>query len=636
MTVRDSLRIIDQYEILEVIGRGGMSTVYKALDTQLQRLVALKLMHAHLTDKPDFRSRFLAEGRAIAALSHPNIIHIYDVALSDGQLYLVMEYVDGGTLRKRLNTSLDAGKLLDLREIVTIGRQVAQALDYAHSQGIVHRDVKPDNVLLKPEADSDHSEPMVYEAVLSDFGLAKRIDAGQSLTATNELIGTLAYMAPERFRGDPLIDGRSDIYSLGVMLYELISGRQPFWSTSMVDMILMHTQGEPERIQDLRPDTPPSLTTIILRTMLKNPDERYETAGELARELEALEKSIKAAKGFAWTVEMQPRRGAARQGGEGAVTVFDILPALDRPAIPVDLFSEGSDDIVIVTPPDGASWSLPVEKPSITIGRDPSCDLLLDDLRVSRFHARVDRLSDGQIVMADLGTTNGIYMGDTKLDRNAITSWVGSQSAKIGPFWLTLRMAKVPRRSVIATQRMVQANIGNQEANVRLLPADSYVEAGSAVFVRIEITNRRDVDQYFSIVLQGLPAEWFTLAPFPLHVLPNKSAERSITLHPPRVPASAGTSYPYVISVTPVNQDRASITLAGTLEIFPFYAFKSYIKSEGEVASITLTNEGNSPRYYTTELRDRSNNLLIAPARVRTLIAPGQDHRHEIRIQPKR
>src|SRR5258708_3350943 len=175
---QDIVQLIDQYEILEMIGQGGMSTVYKALDTQLQRPVAIKLMHSHLTDKPDFQSRFLAEGRAIATLDHPGIIRVHEVALRDHQLFLVMDYVEGGTLRNRLNTVLSQDSFLDMREVVSITRQVAEALHYAHEQGLIHRDVKPDNVLLKTESEITTS-PLGFRAVLTDFGIAKRIDGGR-------------------------------------------------------------------------------------------------------------------------------------------------------------------------------------------------------------------------------------------------------------------------------------------------------------------------------------------------------------------------------------------------------------------------------------------------------------------------
>src|SRR5258708_12380373 len=167
----ENISAIDHYEILEVLGYGGMSTVYKALDIQLQRAVALKLMHTHLADKADFQERFLAEGRSIAALDHPNIIKVYDVALRENRLFLVMEYVEGGTLRTRLNAHLKIKEFLDLREIVSLTKQVAQALHYAHEEGIVHRDVKPDNVLLR--APGDFSKPQSVQPLPSNSSLPK-------------------------------------------------------------------------------------------------------------------------------------------------------------------------------------------------------------------------------------------------------------------------------------------------------------------------------------------------------------------------------------------------------------------------------------------------------------------------------
>src|SRR5258708_17157798 len=146
---QDIVQLIDQYEILEMIGQGGMSTVYKALDTQLQRPVAIKLMHSHLTDKPDFQSRFLAEGRAIATLDHPGIIRVHEVALRDHQLFLVMDYVESRTLRNRLNTVLRQESFLDIPEVATITRRAAEALHYAHDQVLIHRALKPNNVPLR-------------------------------------------------------------------------------------------------------------------------------------------------------------------------------------------------------------------------------------------------------------------------------------------------------------------------------------------------------------------------------------------------------------------------------------------------------------------------------------------------------
>ncbi|MEP7284291.1 MAG: protein kinase [Chloroflexota bacterium] len=633
---KDNVQVIDHYEILEAIGQGGMSTVYKAFDTQLRRQVAIKLMHSHLTDKSDFQSRFMAEGRAIAALDHPNIVRLFEITFRHGQLFLVMEYVEGGTLRQRLNTRLNAGQFLDLREIVTVTRQVAQALHYAHGQGIIHRDVKPDNVLLKEDSEAA-ATPLGFRAVLTDFGVAKRVDGAGPLTVTGELLGTLAYMAPEQFRGVS-IDNRIDIYAFGVMLYELVSGQLPFVSSSAVDMILMHTQGEPERIQDLRPDTPPALVSIIHRAMLKNPDDRYDNIGEIARELEALEKSIRS---ITHSASWRKNRTTLTINVNGPVTVFDVLPALDRPAIPVDLLSEGNDDIIIVTPLEGPSWRLPFEKPSLIVGRDSSCDVQLDDPLVSRQHLRIDRLPDGKIIVADLGSLNGLYLSDERLEANGMIDWLSSQSIKIGPFWLTLRLARsqvgIGRLLAYTAPRTIEQRIGSQEAFLRLTPAEAVVEPGSAAILHVEVVNNGKAPQDYVCTIQGLPSEWFTAAQFPLHVPSGERAERSITFHPPRLPTSVAMSYDYVISVTsPQQQERQVTSLNGTLHVVQYYEFESIIEAESWGFRIRITNRGNSQRYYVIEVRERHNVLIMLPSRTRTLVMPGQNAPVEIKVRAKR
>ncbi len=628
------LKTIEHYEILRTLGQGGMSTVYKAHDTKLDRPVALKLVSSDVSALPGFENRFLGSASAISALSHPNIAQVFEAGQCNGQLFLTMEYIDGISLRQRLNSRQSEGRFLELREIVTLARQVAQALHHAHQKSIIHRDIKPDNVMLRLDNASGD-----YRAVLMDFGLAQQVMGSLPAPEGVELIGTLEYMAPEQFRGLPL-DGRTDIYSLGVMLYELISGQQPFRSASPFDLMLMHTQGEPERLQTLRPDTPPSLISIVYRAMLKNPNERYQTAGEIGRELEALEKTISSLnQTLTWTA----RPNATSRSGPA--TIFDVLPTLDRPVLPVDLVSEGVDDMVIVTAPTGTSWSVPFEKPSLLVGRDPSCDLHLDEPRVSRRHVRIDRLPDARITVTDLGSVNGLFLSDIKLEKNMTAVWNDGQSVKVGPFWLTLRYARTPiglgrRLMALSEPSTAEVHIGNQDATLRLTPAEVLVEPGQTTSTRVELINRRNTEQEYILEVEGIPADWYSITPFPLYVPAAKTSERAISFHPPRLPSSAARRYEYQLNVSPHSQtsesDHKSVSVTGALQIFPYYAFSAEVDARGSITYVGITNQGNSQRHYVTEVREPQNVLLVSPARSRTVIEPGASTHIEIKVQPKR
>jgi predicted Ser/Thr protein kinase len=246
-----------RYRILETIGQGGMGTVYKALDTRLQRLVALKTLR--LSPDTEFMRRFLREAQAGARLSHPNILQIYDSGEAEGLPYLAVEYVEGRSLQQMLREN----KLLDTDRAVEIARQVAIALAYAHRSSVVHRDVKPSNILISNEG----------RVVLLDFGLAIRPGA-ETLTRSHTVAGTPAYMSPEQVMGLP-VDARSDIFSLGVVLYELLTGHRPFSGPNIFGHIIEQAPLPPEKLNS---SLSRSLGKIVLKSLAKKPEHRFQTA----------------------------------------------------------------------------------------------------------------------------------------------------------------------------------------------------------------------------------------------------------------------------------------------------------------------------------------------------------------------
>jgi len=277
-TAPDQLGRLGHYEILEFVGRGGMGVVFKARDTRLQRVVAVKVLAAELAANPIACRRFLREARAAAAVSHDNVVTIHAVEENESPRgpdqtakrnlpYLVMEFVDGQSLQEKISK---AGQLA-IKEILRIGRQVAAGLAAAHAQGLIHRDVKPTNILLQNG---------VERVKVTDFGLARAADDA-SVTRTGEIAGTPQYMSPEQAQGQPL-DARSDLFSLGSVLYAMCTGCSPFRAPATVAVLRRVCDDVPRPIREVNPDIPDWLVAIIDRLLAKNPAERFQTAGEVA------------------------------------------------------------------------------------------------------------------------------------------------------------------------------------------------------------------------------------------------------------------------------------------------------------------------------------------------------------------
>jgi len=253
------------YELDREIGRGGMSVVYRARDRRLNRLVAIKVLPPELAYDPSIRLRFTREAQTAAQLEHAHIVPIYDVGERDGIAYFVMALVTGGNLAELLARE----PRLPVEEVRRVLREIADALAYAHQRGVIHRDIKPDNVLL----DGTSGRVMV-----TDFGIARAIEAGTRLTVTGAAVGTPTYMSPEQAVGEREIDGRTDLYSLGVIGYQMLTGRVPFTAGNPMALLLKHVGERPRPIAALRPDAPPALREALERALLKEPDDRWPTA----------------------------------------------------------------------------------------------------------------------------------------------------------------------------------------------------------------------------------------------------------------------------------------------------------------------------------------------------------------------
>jgi beta-lactam-binding protein with PASTA domain/tRNA A-37 threonylcarbamoyl transferase component Bud32 len=259
-----------RYELTHLVARGGMAQVYRAVDRQLDRPVALKVLFPELSVDRAFVERFRREAQAAANLSHPNIVPVFDWGEDDGTYFIVMEYVEG----RPLSAVLRDPDRLPPRQIATIGASVAAALAFAHRHSVVHRDVKPGNVLITPEG----------EVKVTDFGIARAVNTEESLTQTGAVMGTAAYFSPEQAEGK-VVDARSDIYSLGVVLYEMCVGKPPFTGDSPVAVASKHVRDTPVLPRAANPAVPVALEAVVMKAMAKNPDDRYGSAEEFRADL---------------------------------------------------------------------------------------------------------------------------------------------------------------------------------------------------------------------------------------------------------------------------------------------------------------------------------------------------------------
>ena len=336
--VWEGYRLGGRYELQEMLGEGGMSVVYKAFDHNMKRTVAVKIIHPHLAKDPDFVHRFETEARALAQLRHPNVVGGLDFAQEGELYYIVMEYIPGESLQTVLQRLRERGEYLPIDEVVQLMIRLADGVDYAHRQGMVHRDLKPGNIIITPEG----------EPVLTDFGLT-RIVGGTYHTRTGMVLGTVLYMAPEQVRGEH-VDHRADIYALGVMLFELLTNRLPFQGNGLAEIMQQHLENSVPDPREWRPEVPAALVAIVRKAMAKSPDERFQSAAAFKAALEqflAGDEAAAPAPPDHTVVEAAsplPAGGAAPAAYSGTVVEQPLTAAESTPALAAAVASEASLD----------------------------------------------------------------------------------------------------------------------------------------------------------------------------------------------------------------------------------------------------------------------------------------------------
>jgi len=612
-------RKIDQYRIDALLGEGGMGTVYRAFDLNLARPVALKVMHSQLARQKEFQQRFLQEARSAARLNdHPSIVTIHHFGESQGMLYMVMALVTGGSLSAHVQRLQTSGEAIQLREVLVLMGQVADALGYAHRNGVVHRDIKPSNVLIQRLETPDREGDPPLRAVVTDFGLAKILEGGVE-TRSGDLMGTYAYMSPEQcLRKD--LDGRSDIYSLGVMLYQLTTGKLPFDIQSATDAVMKHLNEIPPAPRVAWAGLPPMVEVIILKAIAKKPEERFEKAETMALAMREASRKI---------TESEMTKFTGQRTILSLETQLQQAESLPEPSrMGFDLSPIPSQDQLVIAQKDRTPRSIALDKQQLTIGRSAESDLTLDHVDVSRQHARLEHSSSGWQV-TDLNSTNGTYLDGNRLLAGVPEPFHPGKTLRIGPYFLHWRGAEMQTGtspSIRHDATHLQSSTGQIAVNVH--PTTVEVSPGSRVEVQVELFNQGLLVDHFKLRVLDVPSTWATLPQTEVDLMPGATATVVIHFNPPPDSSARAGSYSYRLMVGSQAAPGESVIVPGQLAVKPFEGFSAEMQpsrlQSTETTRVAIRNNGNVEGTFSVTGRDPANEVLFGGEQARIRVPAGE------------
>ncbi|MEM8858482.1 MAG: protein kinase [Chloroflexota bacterium] len=650
---------INQYRLDKLLGEGGMGRVYLAWDVNLDRQVAIKLMHAQLAVQSEVRERLTQEAKTAASLEHPSIVRVYDFGDSEHGLFIAMEYVGGGTLRNSIRSVRKNNRFIQIDQIIQIGVHIAEALDYAHAHSVVHRDVKPGNIIIKQLTQPEKPSGSPFRAMLSDFGLVK-VSESTLKTQTGFTMGTPIYMSPEQCHGQDL-DGRSDIYSLGVVLYELLTGQPPFSFRSLTEALSTHMKGQlPPSPSIKRGEIPPVLDTVIMTMLAKDPDDRFQHGQQVAEYL----------RNASGALENTPTRA---------------IPKITRPPLEDD----SGIDRKIIPAPEGFSLQLesgqnePVtidlKKSVVTIGRSGNNDITLPLDGVSRFNTRLQATSEGWELI-DLGGINGTWLNGERIsaqqgrlikpgDYFEIESYrftldgpeaeaTSEPATPVPPASISMNDPAQfdsdppfdpdsnPAASSADSEAPEPSSAGLEQEDEKeqlslLLSRERYkIKAGHSLTIPLEVFNRSREMIRANVRVIGISPDWFRTPPEFTDIPPRTSKSIPVKIHIPRNPTTpVGPQRMRVRIISPQlpNLDTAANF---TLDVGGYNEFQSGIEPTAitvpEEVKVTIKNSGNLPGRYAIKLGPYDNKLQISRPLRQIMVPPGEMARVTVPLAPTR
>ena len=623
-------RILKRYKVTAKLGAGGMGTVYKGQDTSLNRVVAIKVMHPQFADNTIFRQRFLQEARVAASLDHPGIVKVFDFDEVKGSLFIVMEFISGSNLSQWLSDQRAANCWISLGDAVELVRQVSLALQHAHECGVLHRDIKPANIMIKKQP----ADRLAYRPVITDLGLAKLAE-GMHITQAGESMGTPAYMSPEQAMGDK-VDARSDVYSLGILLYQLAVGQLPFASKTPSEAIRDHTQKPPPPPTAIQPGFPAELEKIILKALEKDPGKRFQSAAELAQNLESfLDEAPDTLTKSTLIENVNPQdlgtiitKREDLEGGKSVLDDFDRTPV------------GATGSFIQVHSPQQADRAYPLKMGTTTIGRDQNNDIVLDDPAISRVHAHVDY--DGvNCKVIDQNSSNGTFLANTQLLAGVSEDWTAEMPLRIGSHWLRLKfnlstLSKGPQALDFQPSSVSQAGT----IGLNLKQSQVNVEPGQSSRLEVGVKNLGQTVDHYRITVEGLPATWVRDIPPPIALMPGEEKTTFLTFQPPRNSKSRAGRHSFTVSVTSQSKSSEFVKQNTILTIGHFSQFASQLHPQkvrsGALAQVTIENQGNLPETYAVSVEDRGDEVAFEVSQNQITVPDGQQATVKVSPRPRK
>ena len=614
---------LGRYRVDALLGEGNMGAVYQAFDENLARKVVLKIMHRQLASHDSFQQRFVQEAQAAARLDHPSIVKLYSFD-TDPSLYMVMEYVEGPSLGQYLKHQQEQNEVVSLDTVLRLIAQIADALDYAHERGVIHRDIKPSNVLLKPLNKPDRIGDPKMRVIVTDFGLAKLLEGGMH-TLTGTFMGTLSYMSPEQCLGRDL-DGRSDIYSLGIVLYQVTTGHLPFNVKSPTDAIRMHVKEIPPSPRSVRPNLPEQIEKIIMQAIAKNPSSRFQTGGQFAAALR------RAAIAIAPPIEGLSPQASIIINGDGSI--------IREPGTQIGL------DQLLIYHAGGAPRVMGMVSDKMVAGRGQENEITLPDKGVSRHHARIERSGQDGWQVVDLSSTNGCFINSIRLQPETPEKWLPNTELRIGPYSLRWQQSMPVVTAMIEDQSSYIVDIEDRpsqtspgEIEVVVDPASSAIAAGDSVSLQVMLVNRGPIVEHVNVRVEKLASEWITYSQELIKLMPGSRGFIRVTIQPPHGSSSRSGTHSFQIVATPMSNPEAFVAAACQLNIQAFSDFELYMSPKpltnaGSI-EVRVTNNGNAEAtYVVTGVVDERDNLYdFEPENVKVRVRPGETQSGVLDIQ---